>query len=101
MEEVRTGAPAKEPDKAKIPVDPQNPETPEQLLVHAAQYLVDEVARCCALAHDADRCDTGYARAHLVRAVAERLETYQARGLQALVAIVNDIAKGGGSDGEA
>lgn len=93
-DEVTTGAPAVEPSNAKVPVDPHNPPPPEILVVRAAQYLVDEIARCCALAHDAVRCDTGYARIQLVKALAARLEAYQARGLEALVHMVNKIAAG-------
>ena len=93
---------AREPSDRQIPVDPKNPPSDEAVLVQAAQYLVDEVARCCALAHDATRCDTGYSRSFLVRELAQRLETYQARGLAALVNLVNKVAaKKAEADGEA
>lgn len=86
---------AKEPSNGQIPVDPNNPPSDEVVLVQATQYLVDEIARCCALAHDASVCDTGYSRTFLVNELAKRLETYQARGLPALVNLVNKVAAKG------
>lgn len=92
IEQAAMGTVAKEPSNGQIPVDPNNPPPDEVVLVQAAQYLVDEIARCCALAHDASKCDTGYARTFLVKELAARLETYQARGLQAIVNLVNKVA---------
>lgn len=90
-EKVNAQMAAKEPSNKSVPVDPNAPESPRELLVQASQYLVDEVARLNALAHDAAKCDTAYSRAFLVRELAARLEAYQAKGLQALVRIVNDV----------
>lgn len=90
-EKINAQAVAKEPSNRKVQVDPNAPENLLELIVQASQYLVDEVARLNALAHDATRCDTAYASAFLVRELAARLETYQAKGLQALVRIVNDL----------
>ena len=90
-EKVNAQAVAKEPSNRQVQVDPNAPENPLELIVQASQYLVDEVARLNALAHDATRCDTAYSRAFLVRELAARLETYQAKGLQALIRIVNDV----------
>ena len=90
-EKVNVQAVAKEPLNRQVPVDPNVPEDPLDMVVQASQYLVDEVARLNALAHDAVKCDTAYSRAFLVRELAARLETYQAKGLQALIHIVNDL----------
>lgn len=90
-EKVNAQAAAKEPSNRQVPVDPNVPENPLEVVVQASQYLVDEVARLNALAHDAAKCDTAYARAFLVRELAARLETYQAKGLQALVRVVNGL----------
>jgi hypothetical protein len=90
-EKVNAQAVAKEPSNRQVQVDPNAPESPLELIVQASQYLVDEVARLNALAHDASKCDTAYSRAFLVRELAARLEAYQAKGLQALVRIVNDL----------
>lgn len=88
---VNAQAVAKEPSNRQVQVDPNVRERPIDLIVQASQYLVDEVARLNALAHDASKCDTGYSRAHLVNELAKRLESYQSKGLQALVRIVNDL----------
>lgn len=90
-EKVNAQAVAKGPSNRQVQVDPNAPENPLELIVQASQYLVDEVARLNALAHDAVKCDTAYSRAFLVRELAARLEAYQAKGLQALVRIVNDL----------
>lgn len=90
-EKVNAQAVAKEPSNKSVQVDPNAPENPLEVVVQASQYLVDEVARLNALAHDAAKCDTAYSRAFLVRELAARLEAYQAKGLQALVRVVNGL----------
>lgn len=79
-----------EPMKS-VPVDPNNPEKPIKLIVQATQYLVDEISRMHALASDGSDCKTAFAGGVLLAELNRRIETYQQRGLQALVQIVNDL----------
>ena len=81
-----------EPMKS-VPVDPNNPEKPIKLIVQATQYLVDEVSRMHALASDGSDCKTAFAGSVLLAELNRRIETYQQRGLQALVQIVNDLVR--------
>lgn len=81
-----------EPMKS-VPVDPNNPEKPIKLIVQATQYLVDEVSRMHALASDGSDCKTAFAESVLLAELNRRIETYQQRGLQALVQIVNDLVR--------
>ena len=81
-----------EPMKS-VPVDPNNPEKPIKLIVQATQYLVDEVSRMHALASDGLDCKTAFAGSVLLAELNRRIETYQQRGLQALVQIVNDLVR--------
>lgn len=76
-----------------VPVDPNKPEEPIKLIVQAAQYLVDEMSRMHALSADANACQTAFAGGILVAELNKRIETYQQRGLQALVHIVNELVK--------
>lgn len=81
-----------EPMKS-VPVDPNNPEKPIKLIVQATQYLIDEVSRMHALASDGVDCKTAFAGGVLLAELNRRIETYQQRGLQALVHIVNDLVR--------
>ena len=81
-----------EPMKS-VPVDPNNPEKPIKLIVQATQYLVDEVSRMHALASDGSDCKTAFAGSVLLAELNRRIETYQQRGLQALVQIVNNLVR--------
>ena len=80
-------------ENKQVPVDPNNPEKPIKLIVEAARYLVDEINRMCALASDGTRCQTALAGGVLLAELSRRLDTYQKRGLQALVHIVNDLVR--------
>lgn len=81
-----------EPMKS-VPVDPNNPEKPIKLIVQATQYLVDEVSRMHALASDGSDCKTAFAGSVLLAELNRRIETYQQRGLPALVQIVNNLVR--------
>lgn len=76
-----------------VPVDPNNPEKPIKLIIQATQYLVDEFGRLQALAADGSECKTAFAAGVLLDALRARIETYQQRGLQAIVHIVNELVR--------
>lgn len=76
-----------------VPVDPNNPEKPIKLIVQATQYLVDEFAKMHALSSDGVKCETPYAGGVLLTELDRRIDTYQKRGLQALVGIVNSLVR--------
>jgi len=74
-----------------VPVDPNRPENPVELLVHAANYLAKEVSALADLAGDGAECRTAAGQDVLMAELARRLATYRERGLQALVHVVNDV----------
>ena len=73
------------------PVDANAPENPVELLVKAANYLAKEVTTLANLAHDGMECRSPQGQDVLMAELDRRLATYHARGLQALVLIVNDV----------
>ena len=81
----------KEPERPPVPVDPNNPERPVDLLVQAVRYLTREAGRWADLAVDARDCSSPYAQSSLVTDLAARLERYNARGLRALQHIAEQL----------
>lgn len=79
-------------EKAKsVPVDPNVPENPVELLVKAVTYLQKEVAALAALAHDGANCESAHTQTVLMSELDTRLGNYRDRGLQALGHITNDV----------
>lgn len=74
-----------------VPVDPNVPENPVELLVKAVTYLQKEVAALAAIAHDGANCESAHTQTVLVAELDARLGTYRNRGLQALGHIANDV----------
>ena len=74
-----------------VPVDPENPENPVELLVESANYLVRQANAWSAIARDGAECRSAETQTVLMAELDRRLGTYRDRGLQALVHIVNDV----------
>lgn len=93
----------KEPERPPVPVDPDHPERPVDLLVQSVRYLTREANRWADLAMDAKNCTSPYAQSSLVNDLAARLDQYCNRGLRALQHIaerlVAEAGKKEGGDG--